>query len=304
MRKQIELKEWDISFLINGEILTNVLNYAGGLDQDIPIFFYEDRISIKVLDPTKASYATVDISKESVMDYQIKKPRAVILNWHITSEITSFVVKDSFVEVKLDTITMKKIQFKMGAVTILSKLLAPTEIHYGYEKLEGKMKAWMDKNVNVTQNFIISTEVLSKICTLGAKGKSGSEVVSVVTHEDGTLTIVSEDGQSQRVMRIDPASGVAAKREDFEGGELGEEFVEELGEEFEGDEVGKDVTTEFQELDIMLERSYLEPLMKLKGMGNISISILPGGLPLVINYIPYSDIKVLQTIALRIEQDD
>lgn len=301
MRKQIELKEWDISFLISGDILTNILNYAGDLDQDIPVFFYEDRISIKVLDPTKSSYAVVEISKDSVMEYLIKKPRAVVLNSHITGEVASFVSKDSYVEVKLDTMIMKKIQFKLGAVTILSKLLAPTEIHYGYDKLESKMKVWMDKNVNLTQNFVINTEVLSKICTLGARGKSGSEIVSVITHEDGTLTIVSEDGQSERIMRIDPKFlenvGTGIKREEFEGGE--ESDVDELG-------VPEDNTekTGFEEIEIMLERAYLEPLMKLKGLGNISISILPGGLPLVVNYIPYNDIKVLQTIALRIEADD
>jgi hypothetical protein len=302
MRKQSELKECDVSFTINGEMFYNILNYAKDLDTDIPIFFYDDRIEIKLMDSTKSSYAKVVIGKDSVMDYNIKKKRAVVLNSKIVNEIS--VSKDTYIDIKLDTSIMKKIQLKFpNNITILSKLVSPSEIHYGYEKIEQNIKSWSEKKDNGAQHFMLNNEILTRICGLG----SMQDQLSVSTHENGSLTINNEDDLIERVMNIDPGSVdtnvTNRERTEFEG-DLEEE------QEFESEQNSYDnltdskVVVEFKELDIYLSKQYLQPLLKLKGLGNILLTIYPDNHPIIIDYVPYNDIKVMQTIALRIPDDE
>ena len=46
--KDALLKEWDVSFGINGEVLINILGYINDINTEIPIKFYSDRIFIGI----------------------------------------------------------------------------------------------------------------------------------------------------------------------------------------------------------------------------------------------------------------
>lgn len=64
------LKDWDISFGINGEILTNILRFSVAINSDIPIRFYEDKIFSNFKSPDNILYTQITIQSNDVSDYK------------------------------------------------------------------------------------------------------------------------------------------------------------------------------------------------------------------------------------------
>lgn len=64
------LKDWDISFGINGDILTNILRFSVAINSDIPIRFYEDKIFSNFKSPDNILYTQITIQSNDVSDYK------------------------------------------------------------------------------------------------------------------------------------------------------------------------------------------------------------------------------------------
>ncbi len=222
------LKEWDVSFAINGEVLTNILGFVTDINTDMPVKFYKDRIFINLKSPDNIQYAEIDISSSDVMDYKPgldgepnrKDAKSIIKGSEgdykpilidtkgTLDEIASFAQKDDIIIVRIDTAHFKKIEFHCpGNMVIWAQLMDPTSLMKSLEKLPEIIRN-VRNNPNIKKaSAIIEPATFGRICNIGGKGGKKRDIDERIfielDREDG-LYITSGDRLKGRYFELRP----------------------------------------------------------------------------------------------------
>lgn len=357
-RDQI-LKEWDISFSINGEVLSNIMSFLSDINTDVLMKFYKDKIFIQLKSPDNIQYAEVEINSSDILDYnpniegepERKDAKSVMKDLNgedfkcvlidikgTLDEVASFAQKDDLIIIKVDSFYYKRIEFHCpGNVIIWAQLMDPSQALKAVEKLPGIIKG-VRENPNIKKaQVIIEPATFNRICSIG--GKSGEKKRDVderifieLDKKDG-LYITSGDRLKGRLFELKPMEvgmgSMTGIPEGIPGGmyEDPEVMVDEMMEEMGGtDEYGyapgrgdkkKDEKKKpdkapmdqllGMEVDstqyIYLQREYIMPFIKLNGLAPIIVEIRTDK-PIFLEEKPFGGIKVVLTIAPRIEEED
>lgn len=227
-REQI-LKEWDISFAINGEVLSNIMNFISDINTDVPMKFYKDRIIIALKSPDNIQYAEIEINQSDVLDYKPnvdgdpgRKDAKSVMNGPegefkgilvdakgTMEEIESFAQKDDIITIRIDTCYYKRIEFHCpGNVVIWAQLMDPTTAMKAIEKLPGVMKA-VRSNPNIKKaSAIIEPATFQRICSIGGKGggkkRDVDERIFIELDKKDGLYITSGDKLKGRIFELKP----------------------------------------------------------------------------------------------------
>ena len=252
------LKEWDVSFGINGEVLINILGYINDINTEIPIKFYPDRIFMHQKSSDNVQYAEVEISSQDVMDYKphldgdpkrrdaksvLHGPegdfKGILIDIKGTvEEITSFAQKDDIIIVRVDTAYYKRIEFHCpGNVTIWAQLLEPTALIKSLEKLPDMIKRVRNNPEIKKASVIIEPQTFSRICSIGGKGKKRDidERVFIELDKQDGLFISSGDKLKGRIFALKPVD-IVSQLGDYGGGGFDNVNIPEG--EYEGDIMG------------------------------------------------------------------
>lgn len=222
------LKEYDISFGINGEVLANILGFVTDINTDIPIKFYKDKIFIHLKSPDNIQYAEVEISSSDVLDYRpgldgdperkdakmvVKgadgdcKPVLIDIKGTL-DEITSFVQKDDIIVVRIDTFYYKRVEFHCpGNVVIWAQLVDPSAVMKSIEKLpEIIRRVRNDPNIKKA-SAIIEPATFARICAIGGKGGKKRDIderIFIELDKQDGLYITSGDRLKGRFFELRP----------------------------------------------------------------------------------------------------
>jgi len=358
-RDQI-LKEWDISFGINGEVLSNIMSFLSDINTDVLMKFYKDKILIQLKSPDNIQYAEVEISSSDVLDYSpntegaperkdaksvMKGPdgdfKAILVDIKGTmDEIASFAQKDDLIVVRVDSCYYKRVEFHCpGNVVIWAQLMDPSQVLKAVEKLPGIIKGVRSNPDIKKASAIIEPATFQRICSIG--GKSGGKKRDVderifieLDKKDG-LYITSGDKLKGRIFELKPMevgmgamSGMPGDMPgDMYGGSTADGMIDEMMEEMGGMEeydyapghedkkksekkkpekapmdqlLGMDVdSTQY----IYLSKEFMMPFTKLKGLAPIIIEVRTDK-PIFLEQKPFGGIRVVLTIAPRIENED
>lgn len=258
-REQI-LKEYDISFGINGEILSNIMSFISDINTDVPIKFYKDKILIQLKSPDNIQYAEIEISHSDVLDYRpniegdpgrkdaksIMKGsegefKGILIDIRGTvDEITSFAQKDDIIVVRIDSSYYKRVEFHCpGNVVIWAQLMDPSAALKAVEKLPEIIKG-VRSNPNIKKaSAIIEPATFQRICSIGGKGGSKKrdidERIFIELDKKDGLYITSGDKLKGRIFELKPMEvGMSAVSEtgDVSGAIYGggmDEMMEEMG---------------------------------------------------------------------------
>jgi hypothetical protein len=222
------LKEYDISFGINGEVLANILGFVTDINTDVPIKFYQDRIFIHLKSPDNIQYAEVDISSSDVLDYkpglegdQNRKDikmivkgtdgdyKPVLIDTKGTlDEIAPFAQKDDIIVVRIDTFYYKRVEFHCpGNVVIWAQLVDPTTVMKSIEKLpEIIRRVRNDPNIKKA-SAIIEPATFGRICAIGGKGGKKRDIderIFIELDKEDGLYVTSGDKLKGRFFELKP----------------------------------------------------------------------------------------------------
>lgn len=252
------LKEWDVSFGINGEVLINILGFMNDINGEIPLKFYQDRIFTHQKSTDNVQYAEVEISSQDVLDYKpgldgdpnrkdarsiFRHPdgdfKGILIDVKGTvEEIQSFAQKDDIINVRIDTGYYKRIEFHCpGNVVIWAQLLEPTALLKSLEKLPDIIKKVRnDPNIKKA-SVIIEPQTFAKICNIGGKGKKRDidERVFIELDKKDGLFISSGDRLKGRIFALKPVD-IVSQLGDYGVGSFDSVNIPEG--EYEGDIVG------------------------------------------------------------------
>lgn len=252
------LKEWDVSFGINGEVLINILGFMSDINGEIPIKFYSDRMFMHQKSSDNVQYAEVEISSQDVLDYKpnldgdpnrkdaksiFKHPdgdfKGILIDVKGTvEEIQSFAQKDDIINVRIDTGYYKRIEFHCPSnVTIWAQLLEPTALLKSLEKLPDIIKKVRnDPNIKKA-SVIIEPQTFSRICNIGGKGKKRDidERVFIELDKQDGLFISSGDRLKGRIFALKPVD-IVSQLGDYGGGSFDNVNIPEG--EYEGNIMG------------------------------------------------------------------
>ena len=235
------LKEYDISFGINGEVLANILGFVTDINTDIPMKFYEDKIFIHLKSPDNIQYAEIEISSSDVLDYKpglegdperkdakiiVKgadgdyKPVLVDIKGTL-EEITSFAQKDDIIIIRIDTFYYKRIEFHCpGNVVIWAQLVDPTTIMKSIEKLPDIIRRVRSDPKIAKASAIIEPATFARICAIGGKGEKKRDIdqrIFIELDKKDGLYITSGDKLKGRFFELRPM-GIGMDSSDIEGG--------------------------------------------------------------------------------------
>ncbi len=239
------LKEWDVSFSANGEVLINVLSFIGTINAEVPMKFYQDKIFMHQKSTDNIQYAELEISSQDVMEYKPnlrgdpnrKDAKSVMkdINGDIfkgvlidlkgtVEEISSFAQKDDVITIRVDTSYYKRIEFHCpGNVVIWAQLLEPTALIKSLEKLPNVIrKVRTDPDIKKA-SVIIEPQTFNRICNIGKSGAKKRDIDARVFIEldkkDG-LFISSGDRLKGRFFALKPVDIVSQLGEygDYGGG--------------------------------------------------------------------------------------
>ncbi len=253
------LKEWDVSFGINGEVLINILGFMNDINAEIPLKFYKDRIFTHQKSTDNVQYAEVEINSQDIMDYLphidgdpnrkdaksvFKHPdgdyKGILVDVKGTvEEIQSFAQKDDIINVRVDTGYYKRIEFHCpGNVTIWAQLLEPTALLKSLEKLPDTIKKVRNNPDIKKASVIIEPATFTRICNIGGKGKKRDidERVFIELDKKDGLFISSGDKLKGRIFALKPVD-IVSQLGDY-GGENAFDSVNIPEGEYEGDMVG------------------------------------------------------------------
>jgi len=353
------LKEYDISFGINGEVLTNVMSFVSDINTDVLMKFYNDKIIVQIKSPDNVQYAEVEISSSDMLDYKpniegdparkdaksiIKGPdgdfKAILVDIKGTiDEIASFAQKDDIVVIRIDSAYYKRCEFHCpGNVVIWAQLMDPSQALKTVEKLPGIIKG-VRENTNIKKaSAILEPATFQRICSIGGKSGGGKkrdidERIFIELDKKDGLYITSGDKLKGRIFELKPMEvgvgtmpGMSEGIPEDMGGGMIDEMMEEMSgggmEEYNyapGHEekrakkvdkpaakapvdqlLGMDVdSTQY----IYLQREYIMPFTKLKGLAPIIIEVRTDK-PIFLEQRPFGGIRVVLTIAPRIENED
>lgn len=239
--KESLLKEWDVSFGINGEVLLNILSFMNDINAEIPLKFYPDRIFMHQKSPDNIQYAELEISSQDVMDYKpnlegdpnrkdaksiFKGPdgdfKGILVDMKGTvEEIQSFAQKDDIITVRVDTAYYKRIEFHCpGNVVIWAQLLEPTALIKSLEKLPEIIKKVRNNPDIKKASVIIEPQTFNRICNIGGKGGKKRDIderVFIELDKKDGLFISSGDRLKGRVFALKPVD-IVSQLGDYGGG--------------------------------------------------------------------------------------
>lgn len=225
--KESILKEWDVSFAINSEVLVNILRFMTDINTDILFKFYEDRIIIHQKSPDNIQFGEVEISSEDILDY---KPlitgdpnrkdakfvlqssegsyKAVLIDVRGTlDEIETFSSKNSVVIVRIDTFYYKRIEFHCSASTVVwAQLVDPAVVLKSVEKLPGVVKRVREDSSIEKAIVTVEPATFISICNIGGKDKKrdiDKRTYIGLDNKDG-LFITSGDKLKGRYFELKP----------------------------------------------------------------------------------------------------
>lgn len=265
------LKEWDVSFAINGEVLTNILGFVTDINTDLPVKFYKDRLFINLKSPDNIQYAEVNISSSDVMDYKpglegdpnrkdakniVKgsdgdyKPVLIDVKGTL-DEIAPFAQKDDIIIIRIDTTFYKRIEFHCpGNVVIWAQLMDPTSVMKNIEKLPEIIRS-VRNNPNIKKaSAIIEPATFARICAIGGKGGKKRDIDERIfielDREDG-LYITSGDRLKGRYFELRPTD-VGESMAGLDGGPPDQIYNEAMmGTEEMGGDIGSGSPEEMEE---------------------------------------------------------
>ncbi len=240
--KESLLKEWDVSFGINGEVLLNVLSFMNDINAEIPIKFYPDKIFMHQKSPDNIQYAELEISSQDVMDYKpnlegdpnrkdaksiFKGPegdfKGVLVDMKGTvEEIQSFAQKDDIITIRIDTTYYKRIEFHCPSnVVIWAQLLEPTALIKSLEKLPETIRRVRNNPDIKKASVIIEPQTFNRICNMGGKGggkkRDIDERVFIELDKKDGLFISSGDRLKGRFFALKPVD-IVSQLGDYGGG--------------------------------------------------------------------------------------
>lgn len=240
--KESLLKEWDVSFGINGEVLLNILSFMNDINAEIPIKFYPDRIFMHQKSSDNIQYAELEISSQDVMDYKptlegdpnrkdaksiFKGPdgdfKGILVDMKGTvEEIQSFAQKDDVIVIRVDTTYYKRIEFHCpGNVVIWAQLLEPTALIKSLEKLPETIRRVRNNTDIKKASVIIEPQTFNRICNIGGKGggkkRDIDERVFIELDKKDGLFISSGDRLKGRFFALKPVD-IVSQLGDYGGG--------------------------------------------------------------------------------------
>ena len=225
------LKEWDVSFGINGEVLANILGFVTDINTDIPMKFYKDKIFIHLKSPDNIQYAEIEISSSDVLDYKPgldgdpdrKDAKTIVKGAKGTDEdykpvlidtkgtleeITSFAQKDDIIVVRIDTFYYKRIEFHCpGNVVIWAQLVDPTTVMKSIEKLPEIIRRVRNDPKIAKASVIIEPATFARICAIGGKGEKKRDIdqrIFIELDKKDGLYITSGDKLKGRFFELKP----------------------------------------------------------------------------------------------------
>jgi len=227
-------EKWDIGFDINAEILGNVMGFMGPFNDDVPIKFFADKLSIRQTNNANVAYTEIDVSIGKLQNYdanigekEINRSKVgsgsgsesgsggdepyklvMISASDITDEVLSYVTKESLVTIKIDSIYRKTIQFSTpGGFSVWTKLLDTSQELKRLDSVRtiiGKVRS----NINIPKAVLtFDAETFKKMCVLGAKAKDKTEFMTMQIHREKGIALYSESTMMGRVLRIGCAGG-------------------------------------------------------------------------------------------------
>ena len=226
-RNQV-LKEYDVSFGINGEVLANILGFVTDINTDIPMKFYKDKIFIHLKSPDNIQYAEIEISSSDVLDYKpglegdperkdakmvVKGSdgdyKPVLIDTKGTlEEITSFAQKDDIIVIRIDTFYYKRIEFHCpGNVVIWAQLVDPTIVMKSIEKLPEIIRRVRNDPKIAKASAIIEPATFARICAIGGKGEKKRDIdqrIFIELDKKDGLYITSGDKLKGRFFELRP----------------------------------------------------------------------------------------------------
>lgn len=250
--KESVLKEWDISFSINGEVLVNVLSYLVEINTDVMFKFYKDKIFMHQKSPDNVQYAEVEISSSDVLDYNPgidgdpnRKDAKVVIDGTdgkfkpvlvdikgTLGEIETFSTKDSIITVKIDSCYYKRVEFHCSQnVIIWAQLMDPSGVLKTIDRLPEVVKKVRNNPDIKKATVIIEPATFATICNVGGKDKKRDIDKRAFIELDRTdgLVVTSGDKLKGRIFGLRPTD-VSTQIGDYgtggiEGDKGFEEFV-------------------------------------------------------------------------------
>lgn len=223
------LKDWDVSFAINGEVLINIIGFITDINTEVPMKFYEDKIFVHLKSPDNIQYAEVEISSSDVLDYRpglngdpnrkdaksvIKGSdgdyKAVLIDMRGTlDEIETFAQKDDIVIVRIDTAYYKRIEFHCpGNVVIWAQLIDPSSVLKNLEKIPEIIRKVRNNPDIQKASAIIEPATFARICSIGGKGGKKRDIderIFIELDKKDGLYITSGDKLKGRFFELKPA---------------------------------------------------------------------------------------------------
>lgn len=229
------LKEWDVSFGVNGEVLINILSFMGDINAEIPMKFYADRIFMHQKSSDNIQYAELEISSQDVIDYKpnlvgdpnrkdaksIMKDisgdifKGILIDIKGTvEELSSFAQKDDIITIRVDTTYYKRVEFHCpGNVVIWAQLLEPTALIKSLEKLPDVIRRVRNNPDIKKASVIIEPQTFNRICNIGksggAKKRDIDERVFIELDKKDGLFISSGDRLKGRFFALKPVDIVS-----------------------------------------------------------------------------------------------
>lgn len=227
------LKEWDVSFGINGEVLINILSFISEINTEIPVKLYHDKIFMHQKSSDNVQYVEVEISSQDVIDYKVgldgdpnRKDAKSISNdpsgepfkgilidiKGTVAELSTFAQKDDMITIRVDTTYYKRIEFHCpGNVVIWATLLEPTALIKSLEKLPEVIRKVRNNPEIKKASVIIEPQTFNRICNIGGSEKKrdiDQRVFIELDKQDG-LFISSGDRIKGRIFALKPVDIVS-----------------------------------------------------------------------------------------------
>lgn len=244
-REQV-LKEWDVSFGINGEVFNNIMEFISDISTDIPMKFYKEKIFVNLKSPDNVQYAEIEINASDVLDYKpglngdpnrkdaksiIKGAegdyKAILIDMRgIMEEMSPFVQKDDIIVIRVDTFYQKRIEFHCpGNVIIWAQLMDPSVVLKNIEKLPEIIRNVRNNTSLKKGSAIIEPATFNRICSIGGKGGKKRDIderIFIELDKKDGLYITSGDRLKGRIFELKPTEvgGSHAYEERMTEGEM------------------------------------------------------------------------------------
>lgn len=337
------LKEWDVEFSINQEVLYNILNYIYEINSDFVIKFYENRIFIQCTN--KIQYAEVCIHSNFVSgykpglegyqnlhndihisekgEYKGDQYKAVIVDFGgIKAMIKNVMDKDDLAIIRIDTSRTAIMEIIMaGGIRFWVQTVYCTPEHpikMAVEKLPDIIKRVRTNSDIKKAKVEIEPDTFARMCAtfkpvpVGHLKRDIDKRIFIKLGKNG-LEVTSGDKKFARLFEIKKID----KKIDSENSSYksDEELDKEITKvENELNTHGKENKAE-RKLDLLyrlevdsdqivyLQSKFILPFLRLKGLSLILIEVR-NNKPIYIQQDPMQGVRVMLTVAPRIENED